>query len=96
MNQVYFYSLCLTSKVASALLCLNPFMNQVYFYQKRLAMNTPPPPRLNPFMNQVYFYLFHHYGKGRGDLPRLNPFMNQVYFYCPIWQAVKAGRTTWS
>ena len=37
--------------------CLNPFMNQVYFYRRV----TPPEQNreeksLNPFMNQVYFY----------------------------------------
>ena len=38
--------------------CLNPFMNQVYFYLDapshggRAAL-----PCLNPFMNQVYFYV---------------------------------------
>ena len=36
---------------------LNPFMNQVYFYQNALrTVKALFTECLNPFMNQVYFY----------------------------------------
>ncbi len=35
---------------------LNPFMNQVSFYETYRRDLCLPPPRLNPFMNQVSFY----------------------------------------
>mgnify|MGYP007025997391 CR=1 FL=1 len=37
--------------------CLNPFMNQVYFYASTRNIRRLWKRRLNPFMNQVYFYL---------------------------------------
>ena len=38
--------------------CLNPFMNQVYFYGKSDEEITSTMTNcLNPFMNQVYFYM---------------------------------------
>ena len=37
--------------------CLNPFMNQVYFYfLVQCLIGSPETACLNPFMNQVYFY----------------------------------------
>ena len=39
-------------------MCLNPFMNQVYFYDPDPDPDPDPADqRLNPFMNQVYFYM---------------------------------------
>ena len=36
---------------------LNPFMNQVYFYARKVArIISSMADGLNPFMNQVYFY----------------------------------------
>ena len=32
MNQVYFYTVKKLLKMIGNLMCLNPFMNQVYFY----------------------------------------------------------------
>ena len=60
--------------------CLNPFMNQVYFYALAYwPMDAQGMRSLNPFMNQVYFYCR---VKERPAPPSgLNPFMNQVYFY---------------
>ena len=41
----------------AALPTLNPFMNQVYFYEQSFRARGPALDRaLNPFMNQVYFY----------------------------------------
>ena len=62
-------------------LCLNPFMNQVYFYSLSHIESGVRVACLNPFMNQVYFYpmLPQTFPSRRFD--GLNPFMNQVYFY---------------
>ena len=59
--------------------CLNPFMNQVYFYAFAWSIEPKDAHGLNPFMNQVYFY---NGTIAIGGLSQsLNPFMNQVYFY---------------
>ena len=80
MNQVYFYAPP-WKPFSSILKSLNPFMNQVYFYQflrgRTYAKNQG---RLNPFMNQVYFYITTS-ALPSSHIQRLNPFMNQVYFY---------------
>ena len=56
MNQVYFYELFQCHK-AHRRRCLNPFMNQVYFYkQDGFTHCFGNLYGLNPFMNQVYFY----------------------------------------
>ena len=59
MNQVYFYRFIVTHvSIITSPQCLNPFMNQVYFYCGLWLLQCEPlAGRLNPFMNQVYFYL---------------------------------------
>ena len=42
--------------MGAAVLGLNPFMNQVYFYAVKDETLCKPNRCLNPFMNQVYFY----------------------------------------
>ena len=58
MNQVYFYLVQAWAEIkAESSRRLNPFMNQVYFYNaERQAATGRRSERLNPFMNQVYFY----------------------------------------
>ena len=50
--------------------CLNPFMNQVYFYPQAVILkNFGNMTRLNPFMNQVYFYVAaEHIVSGNGKI----------------------------
>ena len=56
MNQVYFY-IALPEPIAYGMQCLNPFMNQVYFYRSGTRHDRERTKTcLNPFMNQVYFY----------------------------------------
>ena len=56
MNQVYFYELEKIKEEYGNR--LNPFMNQVYFYNEfgDRVISKLYCKSLNPFMNQVYFY----------------------------------------
>ena len=56
MNQVYFYMRDLVEAADEWVYRLNPFMNQVYFYEQGIATGKELEKCLNPFMNQVYFY----------------------------------------
>ena len=67
-------------KLSCGFRSLNPFENQVYFYENcGKEFSTSLVTGLNPFENQVYFYS-ERSSKVRA-FKRLNPFENQVYFY---------------
>ena len=53
--------------------CLNPFMNQVYFYPVPSASQWNKWLCLNPFMNQVYFYAVGRSAGQQGFLDVLIP-----------------------
>ena len=77
----------------SSALCLNPFMNQVYFYVWCSGWSEGGVKCLNPFMNQVYFYDHADAERGQHD-GRLNPFMNQVYFYKRLLNSFNVKKLT--